>query len=134
MNKKLLLIDDEIYGWYMDYYVKAFENKGIEVTKCSTVDEAKNILEMEESFDIIIIDSIMPPGEWFQEEETYDGLLTGKFLAEKAKEFQPDAKIFFLTNMADPSRTESLNMFYPLFQKIDFTPKMLVCKILEYME
>lgn len=119
-KKTVLLIDDEV-NTYMNYYIYALQEKDLEVISCPSVDEARVLLK-EKQFDVIIIDVILPPGEWFKDTLTNEGLLTGKFLAEQAFLLQPQAKIVFLTNMPDLSLVEDMRRTAPFFQKIDNTP------------
>jgi len=133
-NRSLLFIDDEIHTWYMQYYIEAFEENGFVITKCQTTDEARIHLEGEKKFDVICIDVVMPPGDWFKKEETHGGLLTGKFLAREAEKLQPQAVRFFLTNIGNPERIHLLKQIAPLIQKIDYAPDSLVKNVLELLE
>ena len=134
MNQKsLLFIDDEIDSWCMQFYVDELENNGFTVVKCANVDDARSHIESGQFFDAIVIDLIMPPGKWLEDEEANEDLLTGKFIAEKANELKPAALTIFLTNMATPSQFQMLSRTAPVYQKLDTSPRQLVEYIQQYL-
>lgn len=124
-NNKILLIDDEISGWYMDYYVDAFQDRGFEVTTCSSVEEVDSIKKSKVAFSLIGIDLIMPPGS-YSLAETGEGTKTGLAIYHEIKDVWPNATFFFLTNLAKSDILEEARRFAPVFEKIDYTPRMLL--------
>jgi CheY-like chemotaxis protein len=130
----LLLVDDEIEALYMQYYIEALENYGFEVTKCASVDEGRRLLDGPQHFTAIWIDVVMPPGEWFRDKETKDGLLTGKFFAENVRLIRPGARLFFLTNALDLSLLSALQRLGSVYQKLDYPPDDLAAQVAELVK
>lgn len=129
MSKRILFVDDEIRGWYMQLYVEALKNAGFVVVSGASVDEAKSLMETMEKPDLAIIDIIMPPGDWFSGRETNHGFETGLVLAEEISEKWKDQAIVFLTNMVDQSvlgRAGRAKGGRGVFAKIDYSPQQLV--------
>jgi DNA-binding response OmpR family regulator len=57
MKPRLLLVDDE--EMYLEYLSKRLINKGYDVTKCLTGEEALQKIK-EDDFDVIILDVLLP--------------------------------------------------------------------------
>ncbi len=96
---KLLFVDDEAYQSRL--YSDALLDGGFDVQIAESVDEALE-LARSDSFDLILLDVMMPSGSFFEETETAGGFTTGKALARELAEIQPEAKIVAFTNSRDP--------------------------------
>lgn len=96
----VLLIDDDPYG--ARAYVDALKDGGFQVEYVRSVERALE-LARSESFDVIVLDVMMPSGSAFDEIETEGGFATGVALARELAEIQPTVKIIALTASTDPS-------------------------------
>lgn len=109
-KRRVMLVDDECCpgqkepnGIYMWYYAQALRDADFEVTEVISPDDA--LLEMAAegaSFDLIVLDIMMPPGEAYKEVNTLEGLRTGVFLGRTLQESYPDLPVVVLTNLANP--------------------------------
>lgn len=124
----------------MRLYVSALETKGFKVLVRTSVDDALDIARSpHQPVHILVLDVMMPPGQAFQHENTFEGMTTGFFLAEAMKNIFPTQPIVLLTNLTSP---ELLSRFCPeprvrLVHKFDYPPfdfAQLVCDILEITE
>lgn len=127
---KVLLIDDEIDGWYMGYYVEAFRQGGFEVTTCSSVEKLKSIQGDGATFSHVGIDLVMPPGS-YGADATGEGMKTGLTIHHELSELWPEATFFFLTNAPRIDLLEEALRAAPVFEKIDYPPRKLVEEIAE---
>jgi predicted nucleotide-binding protein len=96
---KILFVDDEAYQSRL--YIDAALDGGFDVQIAESVEEALE-LARSDSFDLILLDVMMPSGSFFDETETAGGFRTGKALARELSDIQPEAKIVAFTNSRDP--------------------------------
>lgn len=92
---KVLFVDDDPYG--SDYYVKMLKTKKLDVHYVHKVDDALD-LASRTNYDGVVIDIMMPKGEFFDELETSGGFRAGIALAIEMSNLQPDAWLIALTN------------------------------------
>jgi len=145
MGKKLLLIDDDIsanqtvsvpgVGVYMWYYAEELRDTGYEVTEVNSVDRAIEILASQ-SFDLILLDLMMPPGKSLAEADTATGMRTGVVFAERLAQSHPDIPVVILTMVASPSATNALHNkpnVKKILQKTENPPSAIVEEIREIL-
>jgi len=130
---KILLIDNEINPGsdepnmdYMWHYVKALEEAGHAVTAVNNVDIALEVLRKEgKTYDIVVVDIMMPPGNALAKVAHLRGMRTGIHLALRiAKDF-PSLHIVALTNSHDSAirkDLEPLKVPAVIVYKDDTTP------------
>ncbi len=112
----ILFIDDELCpgsegpsGNYMWYYVQALRDAGHEVVEVLGPDDALAELAKENQHcDLVILDTMMPPGNAYRNEDTSNGLQTGVLLAETLQQQRPDIPILVLTNVLNQEALGSL--------------------------
>lgn len=137
MSHSILFVDDEFspdteadLGSYMSYYVLALRDAGFSVELATTVDEAI-ALRREQSFDLAILDVMMPPGEAFSDEDTMKGIRTGILLAGKLHE--ADLPIILLSNAGENAElfAEAVKrgVVERVLFKLDVTPGDLVREV-----
>ncbi len=85
---KILLVDDDKF--LLDMYSLKFKKSGLEIDTSSSSQNALDKLRNDKSFDIIVLDIIMPG---------IDGLELLKFI--RTENLAPQAAIIMLTNQAD---------------------------------
>lgn len=147
-SQRVLLVDDEIepnlridqlrddVSGYMAYYLLELEDEGFTVTTAAGPDEALRLLKNGNTFDLIILDLMMPPGQ-FGLDDTMMGMRTGARLAEKIHADDPLAKIVILSNIVySDSRKDhdcqdlvDRKIVQRLFLKPDYTPVQLIEKL-----
>jgi DNA-binding NtrC family response regulator len=94
---KILLIDEEKES--MHYYILALKNDGVEVAHMRKADEAMQAVNQEGNvYKLIVLDSAMPPGNIYKNENTEDGTLTGGLLFRDIRKVCPNVPILILTN------------------------------------
>ena len=116
----------------MGYYYLALKRAGYQVECASSVKEAKRILDAEK-FDLILLDIMMPRGE-YTAEETASGMRTGFCLARTIKSTSHDELIAILSNAVPQGGSPGKDLEELLedqivtkaFFKPDTTPFMLV--------
>jgi DNA-binding response OmpR family regulator len=92
MSEKVLIIDDE--KDFLDIIAERIRARGIDVSSATSVEDALHMVE-EESFDVVIMDFMMPGMNGFQ---------TLKAIKEK----KPEVQIILLTgNVPDEKRIEA---------------------------
>ncbi len=102
---RIIFIDDEQRR--MQPYVLELEDGEHEVVFRDDVDSALATLRNpEESFELVVLDISMPPGNEFKFEDTVGGTRTGLALYDTLRRMQPDLKIVILTNVSDPRIAE----------------------------
>jgi|SRR5580704_4153578 DNA-binding NtrC family response regulator len=95
----LLLIDEDSAS--MRYYLLEFREAKFLCKHCRNVDDA--LVELKErgsTYDLVLLDSAMPPGEAYAKVETEAGTQTGKFLFEDIRKLLPDVPVIILTNFS----------------------------------
>ena len=128
---KILLVDDEKLP--MEYYIRAFRMNNYEVKQCFNPDSALELVEKKPiPFKAIILDIMMLPGEKYKNEDTDDGLKTGKLLYRDLRAHYPNIPIIILTNVSNPEihlvpgeTSDTL----AIVQKIDYPPFELVALV-----
>src|SRR3954452_18641448 len=113
MSKRVLLIDDDFSDEpgspcrYMWYYVQALRDCGYEVTPVTSTDHALEHLT-KHSFDLVLLDVMMPPGKNLVDAGTAGGVRTGVVLADRLAQAHPHTPVVILTNANDPADLEAL--------------------------
>ncbi|GMU66653.1 MAG: hypothetical protein AMXMBFR36_29270 [Acidobacteriota bacterium] len=121
-RQTILFVDDDGYG--ASVYVHALEAIGFVVKFASDVETALEWGE-DDSFAAIVIDIMMPPGEFFTQLETAGGYKTGIALGREMRDRHPETPLFALTNSreADVESWYSVQPEYGYFFKGDYTPE-----------
>lgn len=146
--KRLLVIDDEIpvgeiaigtpteLVGYMSYYLQDLRDAGFEVTAAPGTDEALTILDKDHTFDLAIIDIMMPPGETFASDDVARGMRTGILLAQRICKKWPDLPLVILSNIKDERHQELIEqkIVRKVLFKLDTTPSELVDYIQEVLQ
>jgi predicted nucleotide-binding protein len=94
MSKKILYIDDEIYG--TSFYIEILQENGYDVVYISNPEEALKISK-EYEFDIIVTDIMMPPGR-FPQSETRGGYRTGVYLINELRKYLDKTTLIGITS------------------------------------
>ena len=91
-NRTILFIDDEKY--LLNYYIEAVEGAGYKAVFCSSADEGlAYIRDRHAEIDLIVLDIMMPTPKGAAASETNDGLDTGIWLLQQARELIEEATI-----------------------------------------
>jgi CheY-like chemotaxis protein len=122
MRRFVVLIDDD-HG-PMDYYVKAMESRGLEVTQLDSVDETYKWLDDAgtEPLDLVVVDLMMPPQTRLAAEETDNGLRSGVFVARDVRKKWPTTPIVVLTNYPEPGAAALLPAGTKVIAKFEAGP------------
>lgn len=99
----ILFVDDDVLR--MAAFVRVLEDAGYRVTPATTAQEALRLARAN-SFEIVLLDIVMPPGRVFTARETAGGYKTGIALAREIRNFLPDAKLVAFTLSNDPEVLE----------------------------
>lgn len=94
----VLFVDDDPFRSM--YYVRALQAQNLDVDYTSDIDDALTLAGTN-GYDAVVIDVMMPYGEFFDEFETAGGYKTGIALAREMRESQPGALLIALTNSTD---------------------------------
>lgn len=97
MPRVLYLEDEEAV---LEALPLLLEEEGIEVVGTSSIEEALQWAS-EQSFDAMLLDVMMPPTEDMDDESLDYGRLTGKEVAKRIKEIQPELPIVAFTVLTD---------------------------------
>jgi CheY-like chemotaxis protein len=96
----ILFVDDE--RRHTSDFVRELEESGYQISFQSNVDLALQFLEESENdIELMILDIMMPPGKRFRDVDTDEGLRTGVYLYERAREIRPELPVIILTNVSD---------------------------------
>lgn len=139
MRYKILFVDDEFapdtdeeLGSYMSFYAIELTDAGYDVVRCLDVDNAIAKVRAE-SFDLIILDGMMPTGDALKDDQMANGGYTGWVLAERVHGIAPNTPILMLTNYPEfRDRFESLisqGVVRLVLSKLEKTPSELVVVI-----
>ncbi len=120
--RRVLFVDDDLvidsepgsvsgYVGYCGYCVREIEESGAKVEIATTPDRALEILRIDSSFDLIILDVMMPRGQVFTDEETAFGMRTGFNLAERIHREYPEIPIILLSNIVPAENDRDLNQY-----------------------
>lgn len=94
---KVLLIDDDKEA--MKYYITALGRNRITVDHQRKPEGALQALEKtEDQYDLIILDSAMPPGKLYANKQTDAGIQTGQLIFNDIRAKWPKIPILILTN------------------------------------
>jgi len=96
---KVLFLDDE--KSLVDSLPLLLRQKGLEVSATHLVDQALEWFS-EESFDVVLLDIMMPPAKDMDIEQTAFGRETGVEVARRMKDVRPDVQIVAFTVLTDP--------------------------------
>ena len=119
----ILFVDDEIR--HTSNFVLELEARGYQISFQSDVDLALQFLEENQNdIELMILDIMMPPGKSFRDVDTDEGLRTGVYLYERAREISPELPVIILTNVSDVELEvqfqKEANCWY--FQKKHYLP------------
>jgi DNA-binding NtrC family response regulator len=94
MRKRVLYIDDEADTEKMDSSFDALRREGLEIQTVTSVGDVIPTLE-KDGADIgaIVVDIIMPPEDFYDQEETMGGTNTGLRLLKDVRRVAPDLPI-----------------------------------------
>jgi CheY-like chemotaxis protein len=142
MGKRLLLIDDDIISnqevpptGYMWYYARALRDRGFELTEVNSTDNALDQLARN-TFDLILLDVMMPPGKCLTDADTAWGVRTGVVLADRLAQAHPQIPVIILTNVANPATLQALRgkpNVKRILQKTDYLPSAVPEEINEVL-
>jgi DNA-binding response OmpR family regulator len=94
---KILFIDEDKAA--LRYYMLALKDNGFDYEHIRNADDAIKAIQTPDcSYDFIILDSAMPAGAIYINQNTEDGTLTGKFLFNDIRKKCPNVPILILTN------------------------------------
>lgn len=98
----VLFIDDEPSE--MDSFKLELEMAGYQVVFKTKTDDAWVYFEQnEDSIGVVILDVMMPPGDFLGGEDTEGGLRTGALFYNKIRDKHPNVHVIILTNVSDAS-------------------------------
>jgi len=123
MKRKVLLIDDDTLS--MQYYVKALNEKGFEVSQVGNPDDAIEYLTDRSnlSLDLIILDIMLPTGKRYHKNpDSMNGLLTGELLFEDIRKICRDIPVVILTNSRNLDIFSVLPKEIPFYNKTEVAP------------
>jgi CheY-like chemotaxis protein len=146
MGKRLLLIDDDIGAKpkesvpgtmnYMWYYADALRNVGHhDVTEVNGVDLAVSELAAK-TFDLIVLDLMMPPGKTLADAETARGMRTGVVFADWLLQSYAQTPVVILTMVTDPHAAKALLRkpnVKKILQKTEYEPDEVVEELREVL-
>jgi CheY-like chemotaxis protein len=121
----ILFVDDD--NRYIKSYIEELRYCGYEVIHQNNVDKAIGfVFDKIEDIDLLLLDIMMPPGELFENQDTFYGLRTGLFFLKEVKElsFNHVFPIVIFTNVPAnnlPNETREL-----VLQKEEYSPSDLV--------
>jgi len=118
----ILVVDDELY--FMKPLTYSLEAEGLKTLEARTASECLNLLRCRKDIEVVILDVMMPPGE-FGLKETNDGLRTGLVLLREIRKDYPDLPVFLLTKLEGMDEASS-DVHTVVLSKIDITPRELV--------
>jgi CheY-like chemotaxis protein len=95
---KVLYLEDE--EAVLETLPLLLEGEGIEIVGTSSIEEALQWAS-EQYFDAMLLDVMMPPAEGMDDESLDYGRLTGKEVAKRIKEIQPELPIVAFTILTD---------------------------------
>jgi CheY-like chemotaxis protein len=134
VSKQLLFVDDELVRNV--YYIETLRERHIEVRAVGDVDSA--LLEFKKglTYDCVVLDVMMPPGNAFADADTDDGIETGVLLSEAIRNQDAEIEIVVLTNVSESSVLQKLKAIPRLtvLRKLEFPPDEAadeICKVLE---
>ncbi|TKJ37647.1 hypothetical protein CEE36_11015 [candidate division TA06 bacterium B3_TA06] len=118
MAKKILWVEDERYQ--VDAYMRSLKRRGYEIDFFETPWEVLEYVEEERNrdFSLIIIDLMLPVGE-FSKEETQNGLATGVILLLALRRWMANLPCIYFTNI--PMSTIAGENVYRLATHVDKT-------------
>lgn len=113
--KRILLVDDERI--YSRLYVKALESNGFVVTYCASPKSARKVAA-EKSFDLFVIDLMMPSDGMFAKDITLGDLITGACLAKELADDNQNVPIIVFTAHHDPSLLDEVRGYLRACEKV----------------
>lgn len=134
-NKRIAWVDDNINTQILKTYIDEFEDNGIEVVKIKTVEGLLENLkkELQNSLSAILIDIIMPPGN-YDDGKTRGGLRTGIPVLEDIlkEDLFKNIPIIVVTNVDDAEVTKFCETnAIPRLKKHDFFSDSFVIAVNE---
>src|SRR5271169_439864 len=105
---RILFIDDLIEE--IRAFSKALEREGHTVEKVTEPDEALKKLRTT-SYDVLVLDIMMPPGSYIQHPDNKEGMITGILLLQDIRKEFPNIPAVVLTNVG---RSEVLQPLYSM--------------------
>ena len=130
----ILFVDDDRRR--MDSYVRELELSGHDVHFESDVDDALSFFIREgHKVKLLILDIMMPPGRYFSNESTENGLITGTAFYSEISRYQSNVSTVIFTNVSEENldkevTTKDSVVFY---QKDSLLPFELEKKVRELL-
>lgn len=127
MPHRILIVDDQPI--HVTYWKRALQAAGIDVVEATSTNEAREIYSAS-TFDLILLDRIMPPG-LFSDLEHNDQTDTGVFIYEDIRSYNKTVPVLLFTMLRD-EKVESIRDKDPLFfitDKISSAPDVLAQKV-----
>jgi CheY-like chemotaxis protein len=129
----ILFLDDEP-RYSLNYVEELKQHYAVEYK--SSVDDALEYLEAHRGdVRLLVLDVMMPPDNAFSEEETRDGIDTGKRLLERLREGSPELPVIVLTNVAEKKVVDWFvgQPNCSFYRKRDYLPRQLKQKVDEIL-
>ncbi len=98
---KILLIDDETNP--IEVYIDNIIDLGHTIVQVTKLDNLKDIIDKERTFNWIILDIMIAPGDFLSLEKSDGGLISGILLLDFLDTSLPGVPISVLTNVLDPT-------------------------------
>lgn len=131
-RKRILFIEEDFAS--IRYYLSELSEANFDVNHIRNTDDAVKAINSEGAlYTLIIVDSAMPPGQIYENEETESGTTTGQFLFRDIRLKLPAIPIIILTNfnsldwIQKAQATENVRMR----RKLDTLPGELVQEVRE---
>jgi DNA-binding response OmpR family regulator len=124
---KILLIDEDKAS--MAYYIQELKESGFEVDHAREPDAAFKFLDAGGTkYELIILDSALPPGQKYKEGKTDTGTVTGGLVFDDVRVQLPTVPILVLTNFPelDWIREARAKPNVVVVKKLDQMPSQLV--------
>ncbi len=112
----ILFIDDE--PRWISTYIEELSLAGVPCRHVATVDEAiEDIAAGEPKIDLVVVDIMMPAGEFLEDVETRGGRSTGFHLIKRLRDMNPELRLVTLTNVRAEALSELRDLGVPVYLK-----------------
>lgn len=135
MKERVLFVEEDYAS--IRYYLSELKESGFHVNHVRNTDAAaEEISKSGTTYALIILDSAIPPGRIYANEQTEAGTTTGQFLFRDIQAKLPNLPILILTNFdsLDWIRDAQLKQNVRMHRKLDTLPRELVRAIKEMIK